>query len=240
MVATFVLVHGAGHGGWVWRKVVGPLRALGHEVYTPTLTGCGERSHLATPEVNLSTQIQDIINVLEYEGLEDLVLVGHSWAGLVISGVIDRLPHRLAHGIYLDGIVPEDGECRFDMTPGARESLGEAWLIPPPSPETFGVTDPVDVAWMTERLTPMPVASYTERLRLKNPGQTTVRHSYIHCRGYQLPAPLENIKIISVARARERGWPVYELEAPHDAMVTHPLELMEVVLMSLSREKGAH
>jgi len=236
-VATFILVHGAGHGGWIWRKVVGPLRALGHEVYTPTLTGCGERCHLVAPEVGLSTQIQDIVNVLEYEDLEDVVLVGHSWAGLVISGVIDRLPHRLAQGINLDGIVPKDGECRFDLTPGAREALGEAWLIPPPPAETFGVTDPFDVAWMTERLTPMPVASYTERLRLQNPGRTMVRQSYIHCQGYLLPAALENIKTISLARVRERGWPVYELDAPHDAMVTHPLELLEIFLHCLAPKR---
>jgi len=113
-VATFVLVHGGFHGGWCWRRVAPPLRAAGHAVYTPTLTGLGERAHLATPAIGLDTHIRDVLGVLEYEELRDVVLVGHSMAGMVVTGVAERAADRLAHLVYLDACVPRDGECHLD------------------------------------------------------------------------------------------------------------------------------
>src|SRR6266516_1091932 len=114
-MATFVLDHGGFHGGWCWKRVTPHLRAAGHEVYAPTLTGLGERCHLASPETNLSTHIQDILNVLSYEDLTDVVLVGHSCSGMVITGVADRAPERVTRLVYLDAFVPEDGQALRDL-----------------------------------------------------------------------------------------------------------------------------
>ena len=147
-MATFVLVHGAWHGGWCWKKVTPLLRAAGHEVYTPTLTGLGERAHLLTREVDLDTHIRDIINVLEYEELRDVILVGHSYAGMVIAGVADRVPARLAHLVYLDAFVPRDGQASLSLSPPELEAHlraqalaeGDGWRVPAPPAAWYGVT----------------------------------------------------------------------------------------------------
>ena len=107
-MTTFVLIHGAWHGGWCWKKVSPILREAGHETYSPTLTGLGERSHLLSRDIDLNCHIQDVVNVLEYKGLKDVVLVGHSYAGMVITGVADRCPERLAQLVYLDAFAPQN------------------------------------------------------------------------------------------------------------------------------------
>src|SRR5690349_8803127 len=163
-MGIFVLVHGAWHGGWCWRKVVPILRAAGHEVYTPTLTGLGERAHLVSPDIGLSTHIEDIIGVLEYEELQKVVLVGHSLAGGIISGVADRAANRIAHLVYLDASVLRDGECDLDcVRPQEREWLETkvrmegGWLVAPPKMiHPFGVTDEADAAWVNSKLTSHP------------------------------------------------------------------------------------
>src|SRR5215831_5722049 len=139
-MATFVLVHGAWHGGWCWKKVTPLLRAAGHEVYTPTLTGLGERVHLASPKVDLTTHIQDVVNVLDYEDLHEVVLVGHSYGGVVIAGVADRVPSRVGHLVYLDAGVPHNGEGYLDLLPNLRALIeedsrlnGDGWRVPPPT-----------------------------------------------------------------------------------------------------------
>jgi pimeloyl-ACP methyl ester carboxylesterase len=118
--ATYVLVHPAWHGGWCWKKVVPLLRAQGHDVHTPTLTGLGERSHLASPDIGLETHIQDIVHVLKYEDLGRVILVGHSSSGAVITGVADRVPEQLAHVVYLDAFMPDDGQSLMDLIPPDR------------------------------------------------------------------------------------------------------------------------
>lgn len=136
--ATFVLVHGAWAGGWAWKRVAPLLRAHGHDVFTPTLTGLGERVHLASPDVNLTTHIQDIANLLVYEDMKDAVLVGWSYSGMVVAGVQDSVPDRLAHVVYLDADVPRDGESDFDVSgPEFRDEMernahssGEGWRHP--------------------------------------------------------------------------------------------------------------
>lgn len=120
-MATFVLVHGATAGGWVWRPVPSLLRAEGHEVYTPTLTGLGERAHLLSPEVDLGTHIQDVVNVLEFERLSQVILVGHSYGGVVVTAVAERIPERLAQLVYIDALVPADGESVADLYAGLGE-----------------------------------------------------------------------------------------------------------------------
>ena len=156
-MSTFLLVHGAWHGGWCWKRVTPLLRAAGHEVFTPTLTGLGERKHLMSPDIGLDTHVQDVVGVLEYEDLRDVILVGHSYAGMVITGVAGRTPERIAHLVYLDAFVPEDGKSLMDYQPPEMAELfhegtrteGEGYKLPAViPPEVFGVTGEADLAWL--------------------------------------------------------------------------------------------
>ncbi len=231
-MATFVLVHGAWHGGWCWRKVTPLLRAAGHEAYAPTLTGLGERAHLLSPAIDLDTHIQDVVNVLEYEELTDVILVGHSYAGAVIAGVADRAPARLAHLAYLDAFVPRAGEALFDLHPAPmREAMrarsdaeGGGWLLlpqPATGPALFGITDPADLAWVRGKLGPQPRQPHEQPLRLSGAAGGALPHTFIHCTGKPPGDPFAAM----AQRAREAGWGCAELPTGHDAMVTQPAEL---------------
>jgi len=141
MMATYVFVAGGGWGGFIWREVTCRLRKLGHDVFTPTLTGVGERVHLASPQIDLETHVQDILGVLSYEDLHEVILVGHSYGGLVITAVAERVPERLAHLVYLDALVPQDGQSGWDVTDSALRARieecvrtqGDGWrLLPSP------------------------------------------------------------------------------------------------------------
>lgn len=209
-MATIVIVPAAFHGGWRWKEVRGALQAAGHEVYALTLTGLGERSHLATPEIDLDTHIQDVVNVLEYEDLRDVVLIGHSYSGMVLTAVADRAADRLARLIYVDAFLPRDGECLFDVQPldvGPQERArweerarldGEGWRVPPWSPPDW-------------RSAPHPLKALQQPLQLTGTGSRPIPGVFVHCtvkRG-------EDVLARSVDRARERGWPVYELATEH-------------------------
>jgi pimeloyl-ACP methyl ester carboxylesterase len=185
-MASFVLVHGGWHGGWCWRKVTPLLRATGHEVYAPTLTGLGERAHLSHPAIDLSTHVQDVVNVLEYEDLDAVVLVGHSLGGMVIAGVAERVPGRLAHLVYLDAFVPEDGQAAADILnsraqteerlhrdPAERVGVGSMAFL--------GVGDAPDVRWLQPRLVPHPRRTFLEPVRLGDPGAARLARTYIWC-----------------------------------------------------------
>jgi pimeloyl-ACP methyl ester carboxylesterase len=231
---TFVLLHGAYHGGWCWAHVAAPLRALGHRVFTPTQTGLGERRHLLSPTVTLETFVCDLVNVLESEELTDVVLVGHSFAGAAITGAADRVPGCIRQLVYLDSTILENGEAPFDLLPPevvaartrlARESSG-GLSIPPPPPAAFGVPDGPAAAWVARRLTPHPFATFTDRLRLANPAGNGVPRTYICCTD-PIYAPL--------AAARERvraqpGWVWREIPTGHDAMVTMPAALAHILI----------
>ena len=184
-MATFVLVHPAWLGGWCWRKLVPLLRAHGHEVHTPTLTGLGERAHLAHPGIDLKVHITDVVDVLAYEDLHNVVLVGSSSAGMVITGVAEQVPDRISQLVYLDAFVPDDGQCLLDLVPPDRraamealaETEGDGWLLPRFAsaqwdqfiPEAWQVTDPTDLAWMLDRLRPTPFGHFTTAVRRGNP-----------------------------------------------------------------------
>ncbi len=200
---VFVLVHPAWHGAWCWRKVAPLLRKRGHDVVTPTLTGLGERSHLARPEIGLDVHISDIINVLKYEDLHDVVLLGHSSSGAVITGVADRMPERIAHVVYLDAFVPEHGQAVLDLlTPERRqmletlvESEGEGWRLPrfAPAPwetilrDMWGVRNDNDVRWMLDRLGPTPFGHFKDPVRRENSAAETLPRTFIRCP--QFPNP---------------------------------------------------
>lgn len=237
-MTTYVLVHGAWHGGWCWKKVVPLLRAAGHEVYTPTLTGLGERSHLLSPTITLDTHILDVVNVLEYEDLSDVVLVGHSYAGAVITGVADRALARLAHLVYLDAFVPRDGESLFDLHPppmrdamrARSDAEGDGWYMPPPpftGQPLFGVTDPTDLAWLTGKLGPQPRQPHEQAVRLANPAGAVLPRTFVYCADKGPGDPFAAM----AQRAREgAGWGYRELSTGHDAMITMQRELVQLLL----------
>ena len=237
-MATYVLVHGAWHGGWCWKKVVPLLRTAGHVVYTPTLTGLGERAHLLSPTITLDTHILDVVNVLEYEELLDVVLVGHSYAGAVISGVADRAPTQVAQLVYLDAFVPRDGEALFDLHPppmrdamrARSDAEGDGWYMPPPpftGQPLFGVTDPADLTWLHGKLGPQPRQPHEQPVRLSNPAGAVLPRTFVYCADKGPGDPFAAM----AQRAREgAGWGYRELPTGHDVMVTMPRELAQLLL----------
>ena len=235
-MATFVLIHGAWHGGWCWKKVTPRLRAAGHAVYTPTLTGLGERAHLLSPAVDLTCHVQDIVNVLEYEDLQQVVLVGHSYAGMVITGVADRVPERVAHLVYFDASVPRDGESMLDMrTPENRaereervRARGDGWKLPIDESlfEQWQISDPNDVAWLRARLTPHPFKTWQEPLTFSAAKIAQIPRTFIFC-----TEPRGKTLGVGVRRVLEQpGWRYRELPTAHDAMVTLPAGLTDLFL----------
>jgi pimeloyl-ACP methyl ester carboxylesterase len=239
---TFVLVHPAWHGGWFWKKIVPLLRDKGHVVFTPTLTGLGERSHLAREDIGLETHVEDVVNVFTYEALRDVVLVGHSSSGAVITGAADRVPELVAAVVYLDAFVPENGQSVLDLvTPERRQGFeafvqaeGKGWFVPrfaPPPWETivremWGVTDDEDVRWMLERLRPTPFGHFRDPVRRTNPAAEKLPRTYVRCP--QFPNP--RFDAHAAMAQRTPHWTYRELAASHHAAVTVPDQVAELLL----------
>ena len=226
---TIVLVHGAWHGGWCWKKVTPLLQTAGYRVLTPTLTGLGDRAHLLTPSVDLSTHIRDVSALLEYEDLRDVMLVGHSYGGMVISGVADQAGAQIGHLVYLDAFLPEDGKALKDYAPLPPVRQDAQWRTPPSgTPQQFGVTDAQDVAWAAARLGDQPTRTFTEPVRLTTLEKMTLRRSFIRCTS----APFFSE---AAERAKRNGYHVREiLTGGHDVMITQP-EKLSGVLLQLDR-----
>ena len=232
---TFVLVHGAFHGGWCWRAVANTLRDAGHSVFTPTLTGLGERRHLMSATLTIDTFVADISNLIEAEDLSEVRLVGHSFGGAIISGVADRMPHRLGRLVYLDGVTPLAGKSLFDMMPERERSARMAALaqlpdgqmqVPPPTAKHFGVDNTDQAAWVDRRLTPHPTGGYTSPVVLHNPIANGVPAAYIRC-----TAPVFPINDPCAAfAASQPGWQYREIATGHDAMISAPSELARLLL----------
>jgi pimeloyl-ACP methyl ester carboxylesterase len=228
----FVLVHGAWHGGWCWSKVASILRGRGHSVVTPTQTGLGERSHLLSPSIDLEVFIADIINVLKWDDLRDVVLVGHSFGGNSISGAADRIAERIRQLIYLDAIIQENGQSAFSQLPkeiveartkAAHESSGGLTLPTPPA-SAFGITDTAQATWVESRMTPHPFATYASPLKLSNPVGNGLPASYIVCAD-----PIYAPGDASRNWVRRHGWKTSEIAAGHDAMVIAPNVLADLL-----------
>ncbi|HUZ73978.1 MAG TPA: alpha/beta hydrolase [Stellaceae bacterium] len=217
----FVLVHGAWHGGWCWRRVADRLTARNHRVFTPTLTGLGERSHLLSADVNLSTHVTDIVNVLRWEELSNVVLCGHSYGGMVVTGVADRAPERIATLVYLDAFVPESGQSMQDLRP--RE-LPSGIVMPPIKAETFRV-NMRDRAWVDRQCTPHPIACITEKLALTGAYRGVQRRVYIRAAEYPSPA----FDACYERTKADPGWSVHTLPCGHDVMVDMPDALAELL-----------
>jgi pimeloyl-ACP methyl ester carboxylesterase len=171
MGATFLVCHGAWSAGWAWKKMHPLMAAAGHRLVTPTYTGLGEREHLTNRSIDLETHIQDTLNVIRYEDLRDIVLIGHSYGGMVATGVADRARDRIVQLIYLDAFVPDDGQSLLDLNEPARQRMqelakaGDGWRLPPnPTPPD---TSPTDVEWLTERRVHMPIKCFETKLKLQ-------------------------------------------------------------------------
>ncbi len=222
---TFVLLHGAWHGGWCWERVASILRARGHRVTMPTQTGLGERAHLMSPDIDLEVFTDDLVNHLIWEDLDQIVLVGHSFGGNATSGAASQVPDRIQRLVYLDALVPISGRSPFeDFPPGvvaertrqAEESSG-GLSIPPPPAAAFGVTDPDDAAWIESRMTPHPLRTFTSFQTLSPDPANGLPAHYVLC-----VDPLYGNVEGSLNRARDLGWPISEIATGHDAMVTAP------------------
>ncbi|MEM9139378.1 MAG: alpha/beta hydrolase family protein [Pseudomonadota bacterium] len=232
MTKTFVLLHGAWHGGWCWARVADRLRARGHRVTTPTQTGVGERRHLISADLTLQTYIDDLVNHVLLEDLTDAVLVGHSFGGNALSGAAEAIPDRIAELVYLDCTIMAAGERLADkLAPGvladrihAAAKDGGDIAVPPPPISAFGVTDPADVAWAEPRLTPHPISTMLSPLPIKGPPGAGLNARYIACTDpeYHEPARVRGW-------AQTYGWPVAEIATGHDAMVTAPEALSDML-----------
>ncbi len=231
---TFVLLHGAFHGGWCWVRVAETLRNEGHRVTTPTQTGLGERRHLMSPDITLETFVLDVVNHIEAEDLSDVVLVGHSFGGMPITGTADRIPDRLRHLVYLDARILESGQTPLDVSlPAIREErirTAEAFsgglCVPPPPAVSFGVPAGDDADWIDRHLTPHPMGTFTSTLQLDNPIGNGRPCTYIAC-----TVPLSEQLANSREWARARSdWGWREIATGHDAMVTAPRALADMLV----------
>jgi len=221
-MATFLVAHGAWSAGWAWKKMRPLLRERGHELFTPTHTGLGERAHLAAPGIDLETHIADILGVLQFEDLREVILIGHSYGGMVATGVADRARDRIAALVYVDAFAPRDGESIFSLTPDRRAAAldaarkgGEGWKMPPnPMPPD---TPEADQAWAMPRRVPQPLKTFEQELRLRH-GELTVPRHYIYCKR----CPPDDRFRQFYDRAGREGWRHYEIDASHNPHITAP------------------
>jgi pimeloyl-ACP methyl ester carboxylesterase len=226
-MSTFVLVHGAWGGSYGWRDVRPLLQQAGHAVYSPSLTGLGERAHLASPEVNLSTHIQDVCNAMWYEDLSDVILVGHSYGGMVVTGVAERMPERIAHLVYLDAFLPADGQSLSDLNSdgGNRLSISNDWLVPA-LVRNENQDDPA-VRWNNERRRGQPRATLEEKVRLSAALESRpFSLTYIVATGRPDPGP-----VFDRTAAQLRGnprWNVREIDGGHSMIRTNPNGLVDL------------
>jgi pimeloyl-ACP methyl ester carboxylesterase len=239
-MATFVLVHGGGHGGWCYQRVARLLRAAGHEAYAPTLTGLGERAHALGPGIDLDVHIRDVTEVLRFEDLTDVILVGHSYGGMVVTGAADRAADRVGKLVYLDAANPANGQSLVDvagphmeMARAAGEVVDgvELVLLPGPGAAAFyGVTDPDDQAWMDARLTAHPWACFEQELELTDEeALAAIPQFHIVCTS---TVPTRDPRLIADARADGRLW---EIATGHDLMVTEPEAVADALMQVAAR-----
>jgi pimeloyl-ACP methyl ester carboxylesterase len=236
MQATFVLVHGAWHGGWCYERVAALLRERGHLVFTPSLTGLGDRAHLASNAIDLSTHVADIVHLLNDEDLHGVVLCGHSYGGMVISGVVDAVPDRIGALVFLDAFVPENGQSLHDLVPEAQRfrhleaAAANGGFIPPIAAAYFHVNE-ADRAYVDAQCTPHPLETMRERLVLTGARDRVPHKTYLRAANYP-SGPFD------AARARfeaEPGWVVAAIAAGHDVMLDNPPALAQALLAAAAR-----
>jgi pimeloyl-ACP methyl ester carboxylesterase len=240
-MSTFVLVHPAWFGGWCWTRLAHLLRAQGHSVHTPTLTGLGERAHLVHPGIDLQTHVEDIANVLTLEDLGEVILLATSSAGMVITGVAERVPERIGSLVYLDAFVPDDGESLLDLIPPDRrpamqslvETEGFGWLLPrfTATPweqfvaNAWQVTNDEDLAWTVARLRPTPFGHFTRAVQRHNPAAEQLPRVYIRCDRWPNP----RFDHYATIADQTPGWQLRHLDSSHLPYITHTRELAQLL-----------
>jgi pimeloyl-ACP methyl ester carboxylesterase len=226
---TFLVCHGAWSAGWAWKKMHPLMQAAGHRLVTPSYTGLGERAHLVHQGLDLEAHIQDILNVIQYENLRDIVLVGHSYGGMVATGVADRARDKVSQLIYIDAFVPGDGQSLFDLNEAGRAHLhkaakeGDGWRVPPM--QTPPDTSPADVKWLSARRVQMPIKCFEEKLKLKG-GALTLPRSYIYATRI---TPADTFGCFSRMTKSDPAWRYFEIDASHSPNVTAPEALMALL-----------
>jgi pimeloyl-ACP methyl ester carboxylesterase len=233
MMATFVLVHGAWAGSVVWRPIEQRLRKAGHEVLRPTLTGLGERKHLLNRAVDLETHFQDVLGVIDYEDLSDIVLVGHSYGGMVVTGVADRVPDKIASLVHLDAFVPENGESLAAVASNMPSSAAPPppaatdWLIPPLPPSAFEVADPQVRAFMETKASPQPLATFIQPVTLTGGIDRIKKKTYI----LATKPPL--FRWFYDRLKNRPGWALHTLPCTHMVQVEMPEELTAILVQAI-------
>ncbi len=230
-IATYVIVHGGWGGGWEWSEVAQLLCERGHRVFTPTLAGMGDRAEERVPDIGLETHVQDVVDVLEHEDLHDVVLCGHSYGGVPVTGAADRVPHRIGLVVYVDALVPRDGQSTFDLLPARfctdahTNAVDRGGMLCVPIPTALlppkGLVP--EAKWMSyvERLCDQPLRTFADPVRLQ--ARTEPPRAFVRCTGGQLDGDLGDDPIAPMAaRAEAEGWTYRELAAPHDPQLTHP------------------
>ena len=238
-MATFCLVHGAWHGSWCWKRVRKALQAQGHEVFTPTLTGVGERSHLLSRQVNLDTHILDVENLMRWEDLSGVILCGHSYGGCVISGVADRVPERIRALVYLDAFVLESGERLVQHVPEpqyrqmqeAAQTMGDGWRVPPIPAEVFKV-NAIDRDWVNRQCTVQPMDTFEQRIQLSGGARKITNVTFVLAEGFVEGSPFPPF----YEKAKARGWNTCTVPCGHDVMLDLPDELTKI-LLDVSEER---
>jgi pimeloyl-ACP methyl ester carboxylesterase len=240
-MSVYVLVPGAWHGGWCWKRVRRARQARGHEVFTPTLTGVGDRSHLLSAQVDLETHIADVTNLIVWEELTDVILCGHSYGGCVISGVADRVPDRIGALVYLDAFVLENGQCLHDTLPpeaknaqleGASDT-GDGWKVPPIPAEVFNV-NANDRDWVSRQCTVQPLGTFQQPLRLTGAIDRIENVTFILASGWA-PSPFPHFH----EKAKAKGWKTLTIASGHDAMLDEPEKLAALLLDVVPRSAAA-
>jgi pimeloyl-ACP methyl ester carboxylesterase len=229
-MGTMVTVHGAGDGGWAWTPVAEHLRQAGHRVFRCTLTGYGERRHLGSPAVTLDTHVQDVVNLIQYEDLDAVWLVGHSYGGIVITAVAERIPEQLAHLVYVDALVPTNGERARDLAPQAvaalEEQLGrDAWLWP-------------RNAALSERYGPVLAKPFSEPVTATSPHAARLPRTYVAYAERDRTNPAYAAVAASAARVAEWGWPTIALPYDHNGHQSHPAEVAKLLNQLMAGRDG--
>ena len=237
----FVLVHGAWAGAWIWRKIAPLLRAAGHDVFASTATGMGDRAHLADPKFDLDLYVTDVVNLLTFENLTGVTLVGWSYGGMTITGVAERVPERIRQVVYLDGTVPADGQNSFQAL-GFPDQVRTAWakaaadagkpgyILPLVDFVRALTKDPTDLAWMLAEFVPQPMASWAQPIKLGNPAAAKLPRAYIYCTEGKGDPSQDGLAATGQRIKADSKWRYREVADTHFAPINSPQATVEALL----------